>query len=183
MAVSPPPSRPNRARKAISSIAGRQETFPRKSEVTETVVFTAPRSHMNGTGGIEDFRAFIAQLGFEPPSRIEPGRFVRFSTNGERDDDAGYAKLFPDLEGGIVGDFRTGQSWPWQLKRSLPLSDTEKRARHERIKREQQEAEAQRQREENEAKAKACAVWGKGQPAPADHPYLVRKCVKTNGLR
>ena len=60
-------------------------------------------------GAIEQFREFAAGCGYELPQHIEPGRFIRFGTNGKRGDDSGYAKLFPDLEGGIVGDFKTGR--------------------------------------------------------------------------
>src|SRR5688572_4060261 len=77
--------------------------------------------------GVHDFGAFIAErLGCEPPLLIQPGRFVRFATNGKLSDDAGWAKLFPDGDGGIVGDFRTGESWTWQAKREQQFTKEEK---------------------------------------------------------
>lgn len=134
--------------------------------------------------GPDDFGAFIAsRLGCEPPARIEPGRFVRFPTNGKRGDDAGYAKLFPDLEGGIVGNFRTGESWCWQARRERLFTDAEKRTWRERIERERREAEALRARGESEAAQRAKALWEKAQPAPSDHPYLAAKRVKAHGLK
>lgn len=130
-----------------------------------------------------DFSAFIASLGFRPPEEIPVGRFVRFATNGRADDDAGYAKLFPDCEGGIVGDFRTGQLWPWFANRDSMLSEPEKDAKRRRIQFEQRLAQAIREREESIAAERAKAIWDKGEAASPDHPYLVRKGVKSHGLR
>ena len=39
-----------------------------------------------------------------PP--LVPGEFVRFSTNGKRDDRAGWVQLFPDQEGAAFGDWQ-----------------------------------------------------------------------------
>lgn len=137
-----------------------------------------------GMIGADDFRRFIAsRLGCEPPLRLEPGRFVRFPTNGKLGDSAGWAKLFPDCEGGIVGDFRSGETWTWQAKRARPFTEEEMRAWRERIERERREAQRQREREENEAAAKARAIWTGAKEAPADHPYLRAKKVPPLGLK
>src|SRR5258708_328490 len=142
----------------------------------------APKGRM--IDAAKDFRPFIpAQLGCEAPPVIEPGRFVRFSTNGKRGDDAGYAKLFPDLAGGIVGNFRSGEEWTWQAKRAQPRSEAEQRAWRERIKRERREAQAIRERAEKEAAEKAHSIWEKAQPAPAEHAYLIAKKVQPHGLK
>jgi putative DNA primase/helicase len=133
---------------------------------------------------VEGFREFIAaQLRCDPPARIEPGRFTRFSRCGKRGDDSCFAKLFPDLEGGIVGDFRTGETWTWHARRARPLTDAEQRAWRERIERERREAEALRAREEKEAAQRAKAIWDAAQPAPDEHQYLRRKAIKAHGVR
>ncbi len=132
---------------------------------------------------VEEFRAFIAEHGFEPPSRIEPGRFFRFPTNGKSGDSAGWAKLFPDLKGGIIGDFRGDQTWTWRAKRDRPFTETETRSWRERVEHEQREAQALREREEKEAAQRALAIWDQAQPAPSTHAYLVAKRVQAHGLR
>ena len=88
----------------------------------------------------EQFRDFITGLGFEPPRIIEPGRIARFSTNGKRGDDAGWAKLFPDGECGVVGDWRADQIWTWHAQRNRPLTDGERKALRKRIERQKHEA-------------------------------------------
>jgi putative DNA primase/helicase len=130
-----------------------------------------------------DFQGFIEALGFAPPRHVEPGRFARFATNGKQGDTAGYAKLFPDLEGGIVGDFRSGEVWTWQAQKTKDYSDAERKAWRERVERERKEAEALREREEREAAQRARDVWNKAQPAPEDHPYLTAKGIKPHGTR
>jgi len=132
----------------------------------------------------DDFRLFVSsRLGCEPPPRIEPGRFVRFPTSGKRDDDAGYAKLFADGRGGIVGDFRTGAYHVWQAKPERPLTEGERLAWRERIERERREAVTEREREEKEAAQRAVGIWNSAPPAPADHDYLAAKRIEPHGVR
>jgi putative DNA primase/helicase len=119
-----------------------------------------------GFTSTEKFRDFICSFGFEPPRSIEPGRFVRFPTNGRRGDDAGWAKFFPDCEGGVVGNFRTGQVEVWRAKRDRPISEAERRAFGERIERQKQEAAALRAREAEKAGKRARAIWERGAHCP-----------------
>lgn len=130
-----------------------------------------------------EFREFIAQRGFIPPERIEPGRWCPFSTKGKGRDTAGRAKLFPDLEGGVVYNWRSGDSWTWQAKRDKPHTDAERRAWLERIEKARIEAAAEQARDREQTAARAKAILDKAQAAPEDHPYLVAKGVKPHGLR
>jgi ribonuclease HI len=45
------------------------------------------------------------------------------------------------------------------------------------------EREAEESRRKAEAAIKAAAIWQAAQPAPADHPYLIRKHIKAHGWR
>lgn len=56
--------------------------------------------------------AILAALG-HAPDVIEPGRMLRFSTNGRRGDGAGRCKLFHDQLGGVYGCYRHGVSEKW----------------------------------------------------------------------
>ena len=49
----------------------------------------------------EAFRAAILRDLGAAPDHIEPGRFQRFPTTQRRADDAGFCKLFEDLQGGV----------------------------------------------------------------------------------
>src|SRR5207237_321048 len=99
-----------------------------------------PRLSAGANGYNVTFSDFIRSLGFEPPSRIEPGRWLPFSTNGKPGDTAGRAKLFPDGEGGIVHDWRSGESWAWQAQREGPRSAVEVQAWREKCERAKREA-------------------------------------------
>lgn len=133
--------------------------------------------------GAANFRAFIAERGFKPPERIEPGRWCPFSTNGKDHDTAGRAKLFPDGEGGIVHDWRTGESWTWQAARERAYTPAEVLSWREKCELAKRDAEAERERERKQTAERARAIWSKSQPAPDDHPYLIAKGVKSHGLR
>src|SRR5689334_3504433 len=97
--------------------------------------------------GQEGFRDFAAQLGYTLPHNIEPGRRFRFATNGKRGDDAGWGFMFPDQQGAVVGDWRTGETHTWQAERKQQFSAEEKRAWLERIERQKKEDAAQREQE------------------------------------
>lgn len=131
----------------------------------------------------DQFREFAAGLGYELPRNIEPGRLVRFSVNGKRSDDVGWAKLFEDQRGGIVGDWRTGAKHVWQAARDRQLSATEYHEWQVRIEREKREADAQRELEADEGAARAAQIWESSAEAPADHGYLERKRIGPNGAR
>lgn len=131
----------------------------------------------------DQFRDFAAELGYELPHNIEPGRRFRFSTNGARSDDAGWGLLFPDGLGGVLGDWRTGDQQVWQAKRDRQFSPEERRSWFEKIEREKKEAQAQRQKEANDAAGRAQEIWSSGKPAPADHGYLKLKGINAYGLK
>jgi phage/plasmid primase-like uncharacterized protein len=135
------------------------------------------------TAQIPEFEAFIRSHGFQPPASIHPGRFHRFPTSEKRGDLAGYAKLFADCEGGIVGDFRSGEQWIWQAKRDKGVSETDRRAWRERLELEQHEAEAERERAYQAAAQNAARIWAAAAAAPAAHEYLTRKGVQPYGLK
>ena len=126
---------------------------------------------------IEQFRDFAAGCGYELPQHIEPGRFVRFGTNGKRGDDSGYAKLFPDLEGGIVGDFKSGRVETWQAGTGRAFTESETRAWRDKVGSAKKDAERKRQEQAAQAATKSQALWKAATPAKSDNPYLNRKGV------
>lgn len=133
--------------------------------------------------GISEFRDFIASLGFTAPDRIEPGQFVRFSANGKPGNSSASAKLFPDLEGGIVWNWATGDEWLWQAKREQPRTPAEMQAYRERCEKAKRDAAAERERELKETAERAEKIWREAKPADDSHPYLVSKGVPCYGLR
>ena len=132
---------------------------------------------------IEQFRVFIKAQGFDPPENIEPGKFARFGTNGKRGDSAGWALLFPDCEGGIIGDWRTSSEQVWQAKRDRQFTPEEKRAWFAKIEQQKREAKAQREREENEAAQRARTIWIEAKAATSVHAYLKSKKIPPLGFK
>jgi putative DNA primase/helicase len=133
--------------------------------------------------GAAEFQDFIAARGFQPPERMELGRWIRFATSDKRGDDAGSAKLFPDCEGGIVYDHRTGEHFTWQAARRDDYTEAERRAFRERIERERLEAARIEAEERAKAAERARTIWNNAKPAPSEHPYLTAKGIQPHGAR
>jgi len=126
---------------------------------------------------IEQFKDTIQAAGLTPPERIEPGKLHRFSANGQARDDAGWCKLFPDGEGGVFGDFRSGLSETWQAHRERPFAPVEREAFRRHCENARLEREAEQARRHAESRDRARSLWKAATPARADHPYLARKGI------
>jgi putative DNA primase/helicase len=127
--------------------------------------------------GIEEFKGAMRAHGLNPPEIIEPGKLNRFPTNGRASDDAGWCKLFPEGQGGVFGDFRSGLHETWQARREKPFTPAERTAFRQRCEAERRAREAEMARLHAKTASKALAIWKAATPARADHPYLTLKCV------
>jgi putative DNA primase/helicase len=114
----------------------------------------------------------------------EPGRLLRFPTNGHDSDRAGWVRVFPDGAGAVFGDWREGDSFAWQQRdRDAPApTDAERTAA--RAKAEAARIEAEREREAQHAKAAKTAadIWAQSKPLHV-HDYATRKGIQTHGAR
>ncbi len=133
----------------------------------------------------EQFRDAIKSAGLIPPDMIESdGRLHRFGSIGKRGDNAGWYALHGDgVPAGSFGDWRTGIHETWRADIGRKLTSAEEAAHRARIETIRQEREAEKARVQAEAANKARAIWDAAKPAPADHPYLVRKGIKPSGAR
>jgi len=110
----------------------------------------------------------------------------RFSTNNKNTDTAGWLIEFPDGNGAVFGDWRTGEKYVWQRKREYkgPKSkldiyaiENARREANERLEKDIQDAQA-------DAARKARALWDRyTSEASVNHPYLVKKRLPPLGLR
>ena len=133
---------------------------------------------------ISQFREAMHTAGLEPPEVIEPGKLHRFPGIGKRNGNtAGWCKLFDDGLGGSFGDWSSDFSENWQAKRDKPFSTTEREAFKRHVAEAQAQTEDERRARQADAAAKAVAIWNAAAPAPADHPYLVRKGIEPHGAR
>jgi putative DNA primase/helicase len=134
---------------------------------------------------IDQFRAAMVAAGLTPPDSVEAdGELHRFASDGRRGDDSGYYLLHLDgLPAGIFGCWRAGIKQTWHAESGRTFTPDERRQHRERVesmRRQRQTAEAERHRHKAEW---ARNIWRDSTPAPADHPYLARKVVKSYGLR
>jgi putative DNA primase/helicase len=93
----------------------------------------------------------------------------------------GRIKLFPDGQGGIVWNHKTGEKQNFFLDRqsAKPISP-EERAR---IKDEQERRQQERRERQNRTARRARAIWAAAKPAPAEHSYLLKKHIQPHGAR
>jgi putative DNA primase/helicase len=133
---------------------------------------------------LSQFRDAIHATGLEPPDVIEPGKLQRFPGVGKRNGNtAGWCKLFEDGLGGCFGDWSSGITENWQAERERPYSPAERAAFMRRVEETRKRDEAERQQQFADAAAKAASIWNAATTANDDHPYLVRKKIKANGVR
>ncbi len=119
-----------------------------------------------------------------PDREPEPGKLLRFPTNGRAGDAAGWCRVFPDAEGAVFGCWRTGAAFTWQRRREGPPPTAEESARW-RAKAEESRrmAEADREAGYAEAARRAAVEWEQSGPADLDRAYLRAKAIPAEGLR
>jgi len=133
---------------------------------------------------MSEFREFIKSFGLDPPPHIEPGMFHKFpGLDKAPTNKAGWAKLLPDGRAGVFGDYSRGIKETWHAKRDTPMTPSEREEFNCQITEAIAQANSEREQKQKEVADKAASVWQAAQPAPADHPYLVRKGIKPHGLR
>ena len=111
------------------------------------------------------------------------GRWHPTDINGDpRGRGDGRIKLFADGEGGIVCNWK-GETLPFFVDDSRKLTKTERRDRSRKRAESIRQAQEEEARRHAEAARKAAAIWKAAQPAPADHPYLIRKRIQPHGAR
>lgn len=130
-------------------------------------------------------RAALNELGLLPPKSFEFDKFhVVDAEDGRRGNGAGRVKIFADGKGGFAQNWRTGERRSFFLEggpasKPKPLSKRERA----RIERERQRRQAEEAAKKDKAAQRALNIWQAAAPAPADHPYLVRKQIKPHGAR
>ncbi|MCG7867615.1 MAG: toprim domain-containing protein [Candidatus Thiodiazotropha taylori] len=131
-----------------------------------------------------NFRDTIRAAGLEPPEAIQPGRLYRFPGIGKRPSNrAGWCLLFDDGLGGCFGDWSTGLTETWQIKRDKPYTKAECANAARRVEQAKKQVEAERNARQADASKRAAAIWKAATPALGKHPYLIRKHIQPHGAR
>lgn len=130
------------------------------------------------------FRHEMRAAGIEPPdSIVGDGALYRFSTNGKRSKNGWYVLHVDGVPAGAFGDWRTGISETWTATPAEKLSQADRETQRARLYEIKRQRDAELAQRHAEAQAKAQAIWSAAIPAPADHPYLVRKGIEPHGAR
>ena len=123
------------------------------------------------------FHEFIRQLGYEPKGEIISNKFIRFGRKNSVS-----ARLFPDGQGGYLHDWRTGEKHFWFADDRISLSTQERKARQQEIGRIKGIEEAKQALIHKEGAIKAKELFIRSSDALENHPYLVKKKVKSYGI-
>ena len=134
----------------------------------------------------EDFRQAINSIGLHFSDKIiADGKLHRFHVEGDKSGkkNGWYVLYDGDIPAGAFGCWKRGINETWCSRHRTSLSRAEKRAFQVQMKK----AKLLRERETQEryllAQKKAMAIWNLSKPAPDNHPYLIKKQVKSHGLR
>ena len=115
---------------------------------------------------------------------IGDGRLHRFDVEGDRKGSRnGYYTLHLDgRPAGAFGCWKRGIKETWKAN-GAPLSDFDLAKLMREIEAERKRREQKQAKRQKEAAEDAAELWGGYEPAPADHPYLVRKQIQPHGAR
>jgi len=129
------------------------------------------------------FRDEISATGLIPPDVIVPGKMHRFPGIRKRNGNtSGWCKLFDDELGGCFGDWSSGLSENWQIKREKSISRTERLAFKCRVEQARTLAASKRTDKYARTAKKASSIWNSAEPV-IFHEYLKHKQVLPMGIR
>lgn len=124
---------------------------------------------------MSDFISFMRSAGVENIPDITPGKIARFGKNKNQ-----WALLFPDCEGGVLGDWSNGEQQVWQSGSKAKMNDAQFK---QKIKEAQQAAQLEREQSYAQAAIKANEIWNEAaQPLPG-HTYLKNKQVGAHRIK
>ncbi len=119
---------------------------------------------------IEQFRQAIAAAGLTPPAVIDPGRLLRYSTNGRKTDTSGWCRLFRDGRTGVFGDFRNGFSSVWTANEDTPATLVQRQLRADEMKQAKIEAAELQARQWARAATRNAILLAQTFPIQTDDP-------------
>lgn len=135
---------------------------------------------------LSSFIDAIRGAGLEPPADfIIDEQIHRFSTNGDKNDLAGYYCLFDhgEFKAGFFGCWRSGHYEIWTSRSGSSLTPDQRLEYREKIEKAKADADIIRKAEAEAAAVEAKRTWDQAKAAPAEHPYLLNKKINPHGLR
>ena len=144
---------------------------------------------INAATAINDLMTAMREQGIETSDPLKlNGTLERFHVHGDRmGSTSGWAKIHLDSRpAGTFGCFKRygDHKFSWKAKHNNKLmTAAELQAQCADWARRKAEQDAATAKRHSDAAERAQALWNAAQPAPDNHPYLVRKGVKAHGLR
>lgn len=138
------------------------------------------------TNPIDAFRDALASAGLRTSDDfIDNGKINRFHVDGDKPKTKnGWYVLYTDgIAAGAFGSWKEDLSSTWCAKSFTQLTPDERRQFAQRMEQAKAQREAELEIIRAEARTKAARIWEESEPANDNHPYLVRKQVKSFGLR
>jgi len=119
-----------------------------------------------------------------PPNIQADGVLHRFHAEGDkpRSKNAWYV-LHDDPPAGAFGHWGSGVSEKWSSVEHHTLSPEERERYRLNMESQRRQREAEQEKVRAEARRRVKTIWGRAKSAPADHPYLVKKGIKSHGLK
>ncbi len=132
------------------------------------------------------FREAASQRGLKLPLKLAAdGKIHRCGTEDEpRGSDGSYILHLDDIPAGGFRNWKDGVPWQnWCADIGRELTRAERDGLAGRVEKGRRQQETEEARRNKEAAKRAAGIWNSAKPAPADHPYLVKKGVGAHGLR
>ncbi len=130
---------------------------------------------------IEEFKTAMLENGITPPNRInDNGKINRFGKKKK----CWYVYYSDNPPAGSFGDWsKNDKGINWCFKKSNEMTAKEKQAYQNQMIAIKKKQEKERNEEHRKAKIKANNDWNKASSAQSNHPYLIKKQVKSHGIR
>jgi putative DNA primase/helicase len=141
--------------------------------------------HKSLSEKIEDFRRAMHESGLIPPSAvIADGKFHRFSTNGNPNDDAGWYVFneYP-IAVGSFGCWRSGLTDSWSAVEERSMSQEDRTKYKQAIQQMNKVNDEEKAKANHAASLNAQKLWDQANEAPSTHPYLVAKKADAFGIK
>jgi len=134
---------------------------------------------------IDALKSEISSHGMVPPEHFEPGKIERFS-DGNGKNKNGYCVLYvnPDgSAGAAIGNWKDiNQTW-FYTPDGKPLSREQKQNFSKQIEQAREQVNKKIKEKQAQAAKKANTIWNNAQPADPNHGYLVKKQIRSYGLK
>jgi len=143
-------------------------------------------SFVSPQDSVQNFKAAMDKVNLSTKDKIiANGELNRVHIKGDRAGSKnGFYVLYGDgVPAGCFGSWKTGDTIKWCAKLDRELTQIQREQNRRRMIEARKAREAEEVEQRKFARNKALSIWKPASQAPGTHPYLVKKGVKSHGLR